>query len=466
MSVPNTKTIGQLKKSGYQSRSVKQEIRENLIDKIDRGDSTFPGIVGFDLTVIPQLENALIAGQDIILLGERGQAKTRILRQLTSLLDEYVPVIEGCDINDDPLSPICHQCIGLIRDKGDSVAIGWLGREKRYSEKLATPDVSVADLVGEIDPIKIAEGRHLSDEDAIHFGMIPRSHRSVFCINELPDLSERIQVSLFNLLQERDIQIKGYQIRLPLDLFLVATANPEDYTNRGRIITPLKDRYGSQIRTHYPSTLAQELQIVNQERRRFEDIEDKVDVPGFMKTLIAMFTQLARRSPEINQRSGVSLRVTISNYETLLAQAFRRSVRQGVKSSPRISDLEFLTASTIGKLELETVEEGKEGEIINGILQRAILNTFNEVMEREQLIKLLESIDDGMTIEVGTDRPDDEYAEAINKVEGMEDLLAKLADSTNISMKVAAFEFILEGLHLNKLINKASNGSEGVYSQK
>lgn len=460
---PNIDTLGQLKESGYQPRTVKQEIRTNLIRRIYAGKNPFPGIIGFEETVVPQLENALIAGQDIILLGERGQAKTRLLRQLTNLLDQHIPSIAGCEINDDPFQPLCLNCRELVSKTADRVPIVWIDRVNRYSEKLATPDVSVADLVGEIDPIKIAEGRHLSNENAIHFGMIPRSHRSIFCINELPDLAERIQVSLFNLLQERDIQIKGHQIRLPLDLFLVATANPEDYTNRGRIITPLKDRYGAQIRTHYPETLDQEIRIAEQERRRFKDIEDNVYVPQFMKIVLATFTQLARKSPDINQRSGVSLRVTISNYETLLAQTFRRCIQLGEKSSPRICDLEYILSSTAGKLELETVEEGKESEVIFSILERAVLNTFAELIDKDRLSSVVESIGNGLIIEIGTNRPNIHYTNIYESIGGLENTLASIGGSREPEVMSSALEFVLEGLHLNGLINKNSHSGGGIY---
>ena len=307
------KTIVKLRKSGYRVVSVKEEVRRNLIKKIEENEQLFPGIVGFEHSAIPQLENAILAGQDIILLGERGQAKSRVIRQMASLLDDEIPVIAGCEINDNPYKPICRQCMDKIARDGDQVAIDWLPRDQRYSEKLSTPDITVADLIGDIDPIKVAEGRYLADELAIHYGLIPRTNRGIFCINELPDLSERIQVSLFNLMEERDIQIRGHRITLPLDVFLVASANPEDYTNRGRIITPLKDRYGAQIRTHYPRSLEHEIEIVEQEYTRFSDTSKQVTVPQYMKELIAEITWLARRDPEINQRSGVSLRVSIAN---------------------------------------------------------------------------------------------------------------------------------------------------------
>ena len=320
-------TIGDLRASGYKVQTVKQELRRNLIRKIRADEELFPGIVGFHESVIPQLENAILAGQDLILLGERGQAKSRLIRHMVDLLDEAIPCIEGCELNDNPYDPICPECKEKVADSGDDVTISWVPREDRYAEKLATPDITVADLIGEIDPIKVAEGRYLSDELAIHYGLIPRTNRGIFSINELPDLSERIQVSLFNLMQERDVQIKGYRIMLPLDVMLVSSANPEDYTNRGRIITPLKDRYGAQIRTHYPRDIEEEIQIMEQEHTRFDDADDAVVVPQYMKEVIAEITSLARRSPEINQRSGVSLRVSIANYETVIGRAFKRSLR-------------------------------------------------------------------------------------------------------------------------------------------
>jgi len=305
------KTIGELRASSYQVVPIRHELRNNLIAKIRSEEIVFPGIIGFDQTVIPQLENAILAGQDVILLGERGQAKSRLIRSLTNLLDEYIPKIAGCEINDNPYAPICRACLDLVAEQGDETEIEWLVPEDRYSEKLATPDISIADLIGEIDPIKVAEGRHLSDELVIHYGLVPRTNRGIFCINELPDLAERIQVGLFNLMEERDVQIKGYRIKLPLDIYVVSTANPEDYTNRGRIVTPLKDRYGSQIHTHYPKTNEDEMVIMEQERSRFPD-EDRVVVPDYMKEILAEITAQARQSSEINQRSGVSVRVTKS----------------------------------------------------------------------------------------------------------------------------------------------------------
>ena len=364
-------TLGELRDSGYRTVSVREEIRRNLIAKIRAEEPVFPGIIGFDQTVIPQLENAILAGQDIILLGERGQAKTRLIREMVNLLDEQIPTIEGSELNDDPYNPISPDGQRIVAEMGDAAPIAWIQRDLRYSEKLATPDISIADLIGEIDPIKVAEGRHLSDETAIHYGLVPRTNRGIFCINELPDLAERIQVGLFNLMEERDVQIKGYRIRMPLDVFVVATANPEDYTNRGRIVTPLKDRYGAQIHTHYPHTIEEEIDIMEQERNLFPD-EDKVYVPSFMTEIVAEVTARARGSNEINQRSGVSVRVSISNYETLISNALRRSIRLGESiACPRVSDLPYLIASLGGKIELETFGEGREDRLVEDLTKRA-----------------------------------------------------------------------------------------------
>jgi magnesium chelatase subunit I len=458
------KTLGALVESGYKSRSVKEEIRTNLVQRISDGMEVFPGIVGFDQSVIPQIQNAILAGQDIILLGERGQAKSRIIRLLVDLLDDHIPFIQGSEINDDPLHPISQYGIEILAEHENDTKLSWLSKEDRYSEKLATPDVSVADLIGEIDPIKIAEGRYLSDALAIHYGMIPRTNRGVFCINELPDLTERIQVSLFNLMQERDIQIKGHQVRLPLDMIIVATANPEDYTNRGRIITPLKDRYGAQIRTHYPAEISQEMEIVNQEYKKFPDSDQLVKIPKFMKDIIGEITHLARRSPEINQRSGVSLRVSISNFETMIGQSFRRSLITSSVSSPRISDLSYLIASTIGKVELETVEEGLETKIIGDIVDRAVANVFAKYTEPDEFNFLLGKFEEGLTIQSGSSISDDEYLEAIKNTETLQHKLISLCNPiTDSSAIISALEFVLEGLYLGSKLSKDSQNGNAKY---
>ena len=330
---------------------------------------------------------------------------------------------------------------------------------------MATPDVAVSDLIGEIDPIKIAEGRHLADLSAIHFGMIPRAHRSIFCINELPDLSERIQVSLFNLLQERDIQIKGYRIRLPLDVHIVATANPEDYTNRGRIITPLKDRYGAQIRTHYPRTVSEEMDIAIQESSSPAAIEESVIFPKFMEDIVGNITHLARRNPEINQRSGVSLRLTIANYEALTAQAYRRGTKTGTLSAPRISDLPYIFPTTTGKLEFETVEDDREVPIITSIINRAVANTYASLSENEVFEKLVNVFDEQeYTLDTGENIEDTDYLQLIDKVPGLQEQLTRISGTDEIACVISALEFILEGLHLTKKLNKTQKDGLNSYS--
>ena len=457
------KTIGELRESGYEVLPVRQELRRNMIAKIQSGDDLFPGIVGFDDSVIPQLENAILAGQDIILLGERGQAKSRLIRGMVSLMDDEVPIITGCELNDDPYDPICSTCKTKISEDGDDVEIRWIGRDERYSEKLATPDVTVADLIGEIDPIKVAEGRYLSDEFTIHYGLIPRTNRGIFCINELPDLSERIQVSLFSLMQERDVQIKGYKIMLPLDVFLVCSANPEDYTNRGRIITPLKDRYGAQIRTHYPQSLDEEINIVEQEHTRFSDVEEAVAVPHYMKEVIAEITSLARRSPEINQRSGVSLRVSIANYETMVGNAFKRSLRLKEHAAPRVSDLPTIIASTTGKVEMESVEEGREGKVIDDLIKKAVINTFGRYFSAREFDAVLTRFEEGVIMETGAEVLSEDYAAKLPEMANLKEMVQRIETSEDPAAIASAIELILEGLHLNRRLNRDQSGGTIIY---
>ena len=446
-------TIGDLRASNYQVLPVRQELRKNLIAKIRSEEIVFPGIIGFEHTVIPQLENAILAGQDIILLGERGQAKSRLIRSMVTLLDEFIPKIADCEINDDPYAPICRVCRNKVAEQGDDTQIQWIGRDERYSEKLATPDISIADLIGEIDPIKVAEGHYLSDELVIHYGLVPRTNRGIFCINELPDLAERIQVGLFNLMEERDVQIKGYRIRLPLDVYVVSTANPEDYTNRGRIVTPLKDRYGSQIHTHYPKTIEEEIAIMDQERTRFPD-EDSMVIPYYMKEILAEITSQARESSEINQRSGVSCRVSISNFETLLGNALRRSIIHGEQYvCPRTSDLPYIMASFSGKIELETFEEGRESRVTDDLTRRGVLRVFGGVFEADELERIVTAFDMGNTAETSSEKPAAEYLAMLTQVDGLADAVKKVTTDERPEVVASAVEFILEGLHLNRRLN-------------
>ena len=456
-------TIGELRASGYQVIPVREEMRKNLIAKIKSEEIVFPGIIGFEHTVIPQLENAILAGQDVILLGERGQAKSRVIRSLVTLLDESIPKIADCEINDNPYAPVCRVCRDKIAADGDETGIQWLSRDERYSEKLATPDISIADLIGEIDPIKVAEGHYLSDELVIHYGLVPRTNRGIFCINELPDLAERIQVGLFNLMEERDVQIKGYRIRLPLDVYVVSTANPEDYTNRGRIVTPLKDRYGSQIHTHYPKTIEDEIAIMDQERTRFPD-EDSMVIPDYMKEILAEITSQARESSEINQRSGVSVRVSISNYETLLGNALRRSIIHGDQwVCPRTSDLPYIVASFSGKIELETFEEGRESRVTDDLTRRAVLRIFGSRFDVDQLDRIVTAFDMGHTAKTSSEKPAAEYMALLEEVDGLADAVKQLTSDERAEVVASAVDFILEGLHLNRRLNCERTSSGYLY---
>ena len=455
--MPEPRTLGQLKASGYAARTIREEMRANLIAAIRSGEDLFPGIVGYDQTVIPSIENAILSGQDIIFLGERGQAKTRLARSLINLLDPYVPIVAGSEINDDPLEPISKHARDLIAEHGDETPIEWLPRENRFGEKLATPDTTIADLIGEVDPIKVAEGRYLSDELTISYGLIPRTNRGIFNLNELPDLAERIQVGLLNIMEERDVQIRGYKIRLPLDVFVVASANPEDYTNRGRIITPLKDRYGSQIRTHYPETIALEIDIVEQESAHYTIPEAPVTVPQFMKEIVAEITHAARRSPDVSQRSGVSVRMSVANYENLIANATRRAIRLGEKSAvPRISDLKALRTSTTGKVELETMGESRDEQIIDKFTQTAVSAVFNRNFSTRQFDRLILAFDNGLTVEASEMMPSMDYVLQLSHLDGLKEAVDKLGVGGNPASVASAVEFILEGLHLNRKLNKDS----------
>jgi magnesium chelatase subunit I len=465
-------TLRELRESGWRSRSVKEELRSNLLNRLGEGRPIFPGVVGFDDTVLPSVENAILAGQDLVFLGERGQAKTRMARLLVGLLDEWLPVVRGGELNDNPYEPISPAARAVLAERGDDTPIEWLPRDRRYAEKLATPDITIADLIGEVDPVRVAEGRYLSDELTLHYGLIPRANRGIFAINELPDLAERIQVGLLNILEERDVQIRGFVVRLPLDLFVVASANPEDYTSRGRIITPLKDRLGSQIRTHYPRTLDHEIAIVRQEKQRFEgDDAPQVVVPRFMEELVAELTHLARRSPEISQRSGVSVRVSVANTEVLEAAAVKRAVRLTEPlAAPRISDLGAVIASTVGKVELETVgDEAPEERIVERLITKALFTTFGRRVDAEDLDEVVLAFEEGTVVETGDRIPSREYVRWMREVPGLHEAVRRLGtfDVTDGSEEPAAVasavEFLLEGLHLSRRINKDRGTTSTIY---
>ncbi|MGA1764011.1 MAG: sigma 54-interacting transcriptional regulator [Ilumatobacteraceae bacterium] len=462
---PTAGTIGQLKASGWKSRSVKEEIRENSVTRIRAGLPLSESILGYDDTVMPQLHNALLAGHDIVFLGERGQGKTRIIRSLTGLLDEWMPIVAGSEINDDPYHPVSRHGRDSVAEHGDDTPITWVHREDRYGEKLATPDTSIADLIGEVDPIKVAEGRYLSDELTLHFGLVPRTNRGIFAINELPDLSERIQVGLLNLLEERDVQVRGYKIRLPLDVLLVASANPEDYTNRGRIITPLKDRFGSQIRTHYPLDVETEMQIVRQEARPASIGDVAVTYPSFMEEIVAEISHSARANANVSQRSGVSVRVSVSNQELLAANAVRRGLRAGETAvAPRVSDLDALVASTAGKIEIESVDDGREGVVFEQILRGSVLQVFKRRVSGDKTREVVAAFEAGAVANTGEDVSSADLLAFAAQVPELRTLAVTLGDGDESPAAVAsAVEFVLEGLHLAKRLNKDSHGGRAVY---
>src|SRR5689334_349222 len=461
------RTLGELKASGYRVLPVREEMRKNLLARLAAGERILPGIIGYDDTVVPELENAILAGHHVVFLGERGQAKSRIIRGLTTLLDPRVPAVAGCAINDDPCAPICRACRRRLAADGDALPIAWIGPDERYGEKLATPDVSMADLVGEIDPIKVAEGRYLADEETIHYGLIPRTNRGIFAMNELPDLTEKVQVGLFNLMEEKDVQIKGYKIRLPLDVVIVASANPEDYTSRGRIITPLKDRFDVQIRTHYPKKLEDELEIMEQEAAPNNRRSRKVEVPRFMKEILGHLTFEAPKSNEINQSSGVSVRVTINNYESLISNAEKRALRCKENDIvPRVSDLHSLLASTNGKIEMEYAgEDKKEDELVEKLVNRSIIKVFDQYFSLNSLQKVVEYFNSGWGVEVSDQMPSQDYLEGIKEIPGLKEAIKTLGISESPTLMASATEFVLEGLHLHQKLNKEMEGGRVTYGK-
>ena len=460
--MPVPSTIAELRASGFPDRSVKEELRANLLERLGAGAPLFPQVVGFGDSVLPVLERGILAGHDLVILGERGQAKTRLIRQLVDLLDEQTPAIAGCEVNDHPYRPICAACRALVADEGDAVPVRWIGRQDRYAEKLATPDTSVADLIGDVDPIRVAEGRYLADELTIHYGMIPRTNRGIVAINELPDLPERIQVALFNILEERDVQIRGYRIRLPLDLLLVATANPDDYTHRGRIVSPLKDRFGTQVRTHYPESLEDEIAIMEQEARAWSS-DVPVRVPVYLEEVLAAFTAELRRSPHVNHRSGVSVRYSIGNLETLSAAAIRRAARTGeAEAVPRVCDLPAVVEAGLGRVEFDTIEEGREEEILSRALKTAELQVFRHRLAGFDFQPILSRFAQGFEAETSDLLPAAELLSQFGELPGLSKLLQRLGvEEESPGVAASAVEFALEGLHLSRRLNKDTAARAG-----
>jgi magnesium chelatase subunit I len=457
---PTIATVGELRESGHVQKTLREEIRGNLLDALREGRDPWPGLHGFEATVIPQLERALIAGHDIVLLGERGQGKTRLLRTMVGLLDEWSPVIEGSELGEHPYEPIIHASIRRAAELGDALPVAWRGRDERYAEKLATPDTSVADLIGDVDPMKVAEGRSLGDPETIHFGLIPRSHRGIVAINELPDLAERIQVAMLNVMEERDIQIRGYVLRLPLDVLVVASANPEDYTNRGRIITPLKDRFGAEIRTHYPTELADEVAIIRQEA------DLVADVPDYLVEILARFTRALRESTAVDQRSGVSARFAIAGAETIAAAAIHRATRQGEEDAvARPVDLETAVDVLGGKIEFESGEEGREDEILDHLLRTATAETVRNHFRGIDFGVLTDAIESGVMVTTGEQVTARDFLSGLPSLGESElyDDIAERVGATNDGQRAGAIELALEGLYLMRKISKESGGGETVY---
>lgn len=464
-------TLRELRASGHVARSVKAEIRDNLLARLRAGEARFPGIVGFADTVLPQLERALLAGHDVVLLGERGQGKTRLIRGLVALFDEWTPVVTGCEINDHPYAPACVRCRRLAADQGEELPVSWRHRDDRYGEKLATPDTSVGDLIGDVDPVKIAEGRTLGDPETVHYGLVPRTNRGVFCVNELPDLAERIQVALLNVLEERDIQVRGYALRLPLDVLLVASANPEDYTNRGRIITPLKDRFGAEIRTHYPHELDDELALIRQEAfAKWGDADGtglSAALPGHLIEVIARFARLVRDSPAVDTRSGVSARFAIAAAETLTASAVRRAALSGEPEPvARVCDLPSIVPTLLGKVEFEVSEEDREEEVLAHLLRRATAETFRTALGGADMTGLLTRFDEGDQVETGELVASGELLHRVGPVPG----LARIMDGLGMEdagespgHAAAALEFALEGLYLMRRLSKDTVDGASTY---
>jgi magnesium chelatase subunit I len=459
-SAPTISTVGELRASGHQHKPLRTEIRDNLLAALREGRDPWPGLHGFESTVIPQLERALLAGHDVVLLGERGQGKTRLLRTLSGLLDEWTPVIAGAELGEHPFDPITATSRARAAELGDALPVAWRHRDERYAEKLATPDTSVADLIGDVDPMKVAEGRSLGDPETIHFGLIPRSHRGIVAINELPDLAERIQVAMLNVMEERDIQIRGYVLRLPLDVLVVASANPEDYTNRGRIITPLKDRFGAEIRTHYPIELHDEVAVIRQEAHLV------ADVPDYLVEILARFTAALRESSSVDQRSGVSARFAIAGAETIAAAALHRATTQGEDEAvARVVDLETAVDVLGGKIEFESGEEGREADILTHLLRTATADTVRQHFRGIDFALLVDALESGMMVTTGEQVTARDFLTGL-PVLGESELYDEVCDrlgATNDGQRAGAIELALEGLYLARKVSKDTDGRETVY---
>jgi magnesium chelatase subunit I len=442
-----------------------------MLARMVAGEDRFPGIIGFDDTVLPQVERAILAGHDIVLLGERGQGKTRLIRTLVQLLDEWTPMVAGCEINDHPYAPTCTRCRTLAAELGDDLPIAWKPRDERYAEKLATPDVSVGDLIGDVDPIKVAQGRALGDPETVHYGLVPRTNRGIVAINELPDLAERIQVALLNVLEERDIQVRGYTLRLPLDLLLVVSANPEDYTNRGRIITPLKDRFGAEVRTHYPLELADELRVVRQEALiSWGDDAVSAALPDHLVEVVSRFTRHVRESPAVDQRSGVSARFAVAAAETIAASAVRRQALTGEEVAvARVADLPTIVPAIQGKVEFEASEEGREADVLEHLLRRSLADTFRSRLGGVDLNPLVEIFAEGATVETGELVPATELLTRLGTVPGLGRILTALGideGAETPGLAAAGLEFALEGLYLLRRLSKDSVDDHAVYGAR
>ena len=468
---PAPTTLGELRAGGHVLRSVKAEVRDNLLARLAAGETAFPGILGFDDTVLPQVERALLAGHDLVLLGERGQGKTRLIRTLVGLLDEWTPVLAGSELNEHPYTPISPWGRRCVAEHGDAAPVDWRHRSDRYGEKLATPDTSVGDLIGDVDPIKVAEGRTLGDPETVHYGLVPRTNRGIFSVNELPDLAERIQVALLNVLEERDIQVRGYTLRLPLDLLLVASANPEDYTNRGRIITPLKDRFGAEVRTHYPLELADEVRLIEQEAQLAwpgAAPSSGAHVPDHLLQVVARYTRLVRESPQVDQRSGVSARFAVASAETVAASAVRRAAITGEPVAvARVCDLPAVVEASRGKVEFESAEEGRELEVLHHLLRRATADTFRALLAGSDLSGLQGRFDEGATVETGDLVPAADLLGRLGTVPGLGQLLQRLGiEQESPPLAAAALEFALEGLHLNRRLAKDEVAGRTVYGRR